>query len=395
MATETGVWDVQEVRDKQLASEWTYNAPSGDTGALYAWGSGQYGQPGHNDRTQRSSPMQVGTDTNWKSITCGTDSHSNLALKADGSIWTWGKNNNGELGLNEQGPSSLRSSPTQIPGTWTEIMVKGVYTKGAIKDGKLFMWGKNEQGEMGLNSISTTKYSSPTQVGTDTTWSKISGLNNSGGAGIKTDGTLWTWGQNHKGQLGLNTMQGEPGGISSPTQIPGTWSKCEGDYHLTMGLKTDGTLWSWGSNSRGQLGLNESSGSPTTGNYSSPMQIPGTWSDFTAAGNCGFGIKTDGTIWSWGNNQGGPLGQNSPTPSWLSSPTQIGTDTSWSQIVGTAYAIKTDGSFWVWGSRAEGSAGLNLGHGTARSSPTQIGASTKWLRMSSQSGNWMAAISEP
>ena len=125
------------------------------------------------------------------------------------------------------------------------------------------------------------------------------------------------------------------------------------------------------------------------------MQIPGTWSDFTAAGNCGFGIKTDGTIWSWGNNQGGPLGQNSPTPSWLSSPTLIGTDSSWSQIVGTAYAIKTDGSFWVWGSRAEGSAGLNLGHGTTRSSPTQIGASTKWLRMSSQSGNWMAAIREP
>ena len=61
----------------------------------------------------------------------------------------------------------------------------------------------------------------------------------------------------------------------------------------------------------------------------------------------------------------------------------------------TAFAIKTDGSFWVWGSRAEGSAGLNLGHGTTRSSPTQIGASTKWLRMSSQSGNWMAAISEP
>ena len=121
MATETGVWNLQEVRDKQLASEWTYNAPSGDTGALWAWGSAQYGQLGHNDRTQRSSPMQVGTDTNWKAIQLAGDSHTNLALKGDGSLWTWGKNNNGELGLNEQGPSSLRSSPTQIPGTWSNI----------------------------------------------------------------------------------------------------------------------------------------------------------------------------------------------------------------------------------------------------------------------------------
>ncbi len=69
MATETGVWDLQDVRDKQLASQWTYNAPGGDTGALWTWGSSQYGQLGHNSNTQRSSPMQVGTDTNWVDTT--------------------------------------------------------------------------------------------------------------------------------------------------------------------------------------------------------------------------------------------------------------------------------------------------------------------------------------
>ena len=389
--TQKGVWDLQDVRDKQLQSEWTYSAPSGDNGALWTWGSAQYGQLGTNDRTNRSSPMQVGTDTNWKTFTVGSDSHTNLALKGDGSIWTWGKNNSGELGLNEQGPSSLRSSPTQIPGTWTSIIAKGVYTKGAIKDGKLFMWGRNEQGECGQNSISNG-YSSPTQVGTGTDWSQIGGLNNSGGAGIKTDGTLWTWGQNHKGQLGLNTSQGEPGGTSSPTQIPGTWSKCQGSYHLTMGIKPDGTLWSWGSNSRGQLGHNESSGSPTTGNYSSPMQLPGTWSDFAAAGNAGFGLKDDGTIWTWGNNQGGVLGLNEPTPSWKSSPTQIGTDTTWDVVVGTTFALKTDNTFWFWGSGPSGASGLNYSPAVL-SSPTQL-PGTNWLRMSTQTGNWMGAIRE-
>ena len=65
MATETGVWDLQDVRDKQLASQWTYNAPGGDTGALWTWGSAQYGQLGTNDRTSRSSPIQVGTRSDW------------------------------------------------------------------------------------------------------------------------------------------------------------------------------------------------------------------------------------------------------------------------------------------------------------------------------------------
>ena len=390
MATETGVWDLQDVRDKQLQSEWTYNAPSGDNGALWTWGSDQYGQLGNNKLTDnQSSPIQIGTDTNWKYHSRGGSSDSNLAMKGDGSLWVWGKNNNGELGMNNHGTSTnILSSPTQIPGTWTDQTFMGVGTKGAIKDGKLFMWGKYEQGEMGQNTTNTG-YSSPTQVGTGTDWSQIDGLDNSGGAGIKTDGSLWTWGQNHRGQLGLNTMQSEPGGISSPTQIPGTWSKCQGSYHLTMGLKTDGTLWSWGSNSRGQLGHNESSGSPTTGNYSSPMQIPGTWSDFVAGGNAGFGIKTDGTIWSWGNNQNGPLGLNEPTPSWKSSPTQLGTDTTWSDVEGTVFALKTDNTFWSWGYSPSGRLGLN--DTVRRSSPTQL-PGTNWLRISGGGGNWSGAI---
>tara|TARA_B100001250_G_scaffold137819_1_gene117902 strand:+ start:36 stop:1220 length:1185 start_codon:yes stop_codon:yes gene_type:complete len=391
-ATQKGVWDLQDVRDKQLQSEWTYSAPSGDNGALWTWGSSQYGQLGLNNNTSLSSPMQVGSDGTWDTFTNGGDSHAVLGMKGDGTLWAWGKNNNGELGQNEQGPTSIKSSPVQIPGTWSDHNSRGNYTKGAIKSGELYVWGDNQTGECGQNSTSDANISSPTQVGTGSDWSQIDGLDNSGAAGIKTDGTLWVWGANHRGQLGLNTMQSEPGGYSSPTQIPGTWSKCQGSYHLTMGLKPDGSLWSWGSNSRGQLGHNEASGSPTTGNYSSPMQIPGTWSDFSASGNAGFGIKPDGTIWSWGNNQNGPLGQNAPTPSWLSSPTQIGSDTTWSVVGGTAYAIKTDGTFWAWGTNNYGEKGLN--DLTKRSSPTQVGGASNWLRMAGGSGDHMGAIRE-
>jgi alpha-tubulin suppressor-like RCC1 family protein len=390
MATETGVWNLQEVRDKQLASEWTYNAPSGDTGALWAWGSAQYGTLGLNDRTTRSSPMQVGTDTTWKTVTAGGDSDCMLGMKGDGSLWSWGKNNSGELGLNEQGPSSLRSSPTQIPGTWSSHSSRGIYHKFGIKDGKLYAWGANTEGELGLNDI--VRRSSPTQIGTGTDWSSVDGIDNAGGAAIKTDGTLWVWGRNNMGQLGLNYVVAEPGGVSSPAQIPGTWSRAQGSYLMGMGLKPDGTLWSWGSNLRGQLGQNTDAPAPYLGGRSSPVQIPGAWSDFAAAG-IGLGLKTDGTLWAWGNNQNGPLGQNEPGPSQYSSPTQVGTDSTWSDVAASVFALKTDGSFWSWGNNLPaGQLGLN--DKTKRSSPTQVGGATDWLRMGDGGGYSQVAIRE-
>ena len=386
MATETGVWDLQDVRDKQLASQWTYNAPGGDTGALWTWGSSQYGQLGHNSNTQRSSPMQVGTDTNWDTFSNGGDSHSNLALKGDGTLWAWGKNSQGYLGQND---TVNRSSPTQIPGTWSSHNNRGNYAKFGIKDGKLYAWGYNTEGELGLNNV--VSYSSPTQIGTGTDWSSVDAIDNAGGAAVKTDGSLWVWGRNNRGQLGLNYVVAEPGGVSSPAQIPGTWSKAQGSYLMGMGLKPDGTLWSWGSNLRGQLGQNTDAPAPYLGGRSSPTQIPGTWSDF-AAGGVGLGLKPDGTIWAWGNNQNGPLGQNEPGPSQYSSPTQIGTDTDWSDIVGATYALKTDKSFWSWGYNPTGQLGLN--DTNRRSSPTQVGTDTDWMRIGEGGGNWQGAIRE-
>ena len=386
MATETGVWDLQQVRDKQLQSEWTYNAPGGDTGALWTWGSSQYGQLGLNDRTNRSSPMQVGTDSTWDTFTNGGASHASLALKGDGTLWAWGKNSQGYLAQND---TSNRSSPTQIPGTWSGHSNRGNYHKFAIKSGKLYAWGYNIEGELGLNN--RTSISSPTQIGTGTDWASVDAIDNAGGAAIKTDGSLWVWGRNNMGQLGLNSVVAEPGGVSSPAQIPGTWSKAQGSYLMGMGLKPDGTLWSWGSNLRGQLGQNTDAPAPYLGGRSSPTQIPGTWSDF-AAGGIGLGLKADGTIWAWGNNQNGPLGQNEPGPSQYSSPTQIGTDTDWSDIVGATYALKTDGSFWSWGYNPTGQLGQN--NTTKYSSPTQVGGDTDWMRIGEGGGNWQGAIRE-
>ena len=192
-ATETGVWDLQDVRDKQLASEWSYDAAS-DPGSLYGWGDNNYGNLGLNDRTDRSSPTQM-PGTTWSNVASNIDLF--VATKTDGTLWTWGRNDNGDLGQN-QGPAQLAdvSSPVQIPGTtWptsNSYHLDGSMTdcKAIKTDGTLWGWGNNEIGELSQNNVAN--YSSPIQI-PGTTWSSVSlGQNNV--YAIKTNGTLWTWG---------------------------------------------------------------------------------------------------------------------------------------------------------------------------------------------------------
>jgi alpha-tubulin suppressor-like RCC1 family protein len=309
-------------------------------------------------------------------------------------LWTWGRNlNQGQLGQNNR---TSYSSPVQIPGTtWATPIIGGSASGGnssvttALKtDGTLWSWGYNEKGTLGQNN--TTAYSSPVQVGTETTWA--------GGAMgdrnqfiVKTDGTLWTWGQNVGGEL----MHDNRTNLSSPKQVgtDTTWSGELGKigssrYSQVTLIKTDGTMWAAGK----QDDFKELGTTPANTNYSSPVQIPGTWSKCSRGGAFAMAIKGDGTLWMWGNNQGGRLGQNEgPGGNSYSSPVQVGTDTTWSDINGAsggAYGIKTDGTLWSWGN------GFMLGNGvvSSRSSPTQIGTGTDWSFLSRGGYNFMGAI---
>ena len=181
---------------------------------------------------------------------------------------------------------------------------------------ELYGWGSNTDGQIGLGN--TTNYSSPKQVGSLTNWLEIA-AGYAFSASIKTDGTLWTWGSNPQGQLGLGNS-----GVyySSPKQVGSltSWSKVTTAASSCAAIKTDGTIWSWGQGSNGQLGL----GNLTY--YSSPKQIGAltNWSSVSGAGSQSFyiALKTDGTIWSWGNNNNGQLGLGDRTN--RSSPVQIG-----------------------------------------------------------------------
>ena len=346
---------------------------------LYSWGNqenGRLGEPPGNYNYKRSSPLQVGALTTWSENTSGYG--HNLAIKSDGTLWAWGKNNNGQLGL---GNTTNYSSPKQIGAltTWSKIAAGpggGSDFSLAIKtDGTMWSWGSNYFGGLGLGNVADR--SSPVQVGALTDWSKIA-AGNLHTIAVKTDGTLWSWGRNSDGQLGDGTTTYR----SSPVQVGAltTWSKIESGEGHNLAIKTDGTLWSWGKNSYGQLG----DGDVGYGNHkSSPVQIGAltTWDKMSCGSTFSLAIKTNNTLWSWGQNNNGKLGDGTTT--YRSSPVQVGALTTWSKIEsgeGHNLAIKTDGTLWSWGLNSDG----QLGDGTTtyRSSPVQVGGETTWDKIS-------------
>ena len=294
-------------------------------GTMWIWGSGGLGL---GDTTTRSSPVQIGALTTWLSVAAGNHS---LAIKTDGTLWSWGNNNGGRLGL---GNTTYYSSPKQVGAgtTWSKIKTGDSNFSLAIKtDGSLWSWGKNYNGQLGLgNSHGGTDRSSPIQVGALTNWLTVSSSYFSAYA-IKTDGTMWAWGNNNGGRLGL----GNSTYYSSPKQIGAltTWSNVQGGRNgSAIAVKTDGTMWTWGKNSYGTLGLSASS--HYSNNKSSPTQVGAltTWLTITAGNYHMAAIKTDGTLWTWGFNQSGGLGLGNTTG--ISSPVQVGALTNWLRVSG-------------------------------------------------------------
>ena len=349
------------------------------TFAMYGWGFNDKGMLAQNDTVSRSSPTQI-PGTTWRSTSIGftndavgTDRHV-LASKTDGTLWSWGYGYTGSLGLNEgAGPGPSYSSPVQIPGTtWGTHQSIGTKQGASLKtDGTLWIWGNNQSGNLGLNSPNNDHRSSPVQLpGTTWSWIEFGEVNC---MALKTDGTLWSWGYNNRGSLGQNSRVR----YSSPVQVPGTtWATASAGVYHVAATKTDGTLWAWGDDSYGQLAQD-----PADVRRSSPNQIPGTnWANVKAGHQNNLATKTDGTLWGWGTNNYGQLGQNnSGNPTRVSSPVQI-PGTNWSTAAGdiwigryTALAKKTDGTLWAWGYNVYGQLAQNTsGTPAHRSSPIQI-----------------------
>ena len=351
---------------KGLLKVATFFAPTPAAKSLWMWGPNSFGQLGDNTTTNRSSPVQTITfGTDWKQIDCAVGYYT-TAIKNDGTLWAWGYNGFGQLGDNT---TTQRQSPVQtiaLGTNWKQVSGGYLYTAAVKNDGTLWCWGRNESGQLGDNSNTST--SSPIQtIAGSTNWKQVS-CGGSNTAAIKTDGTLWCWGVNNIGQLGDNTTISK----SSPVQtiaLGTNWKQVSCGSDHTAAVKTDGTLWVWGGNyPNGSLGDN------TIINKSSPVQaitFGSNWDQVSCSFTLTAAVKTDGTLWCWGSNMFGSLGDNTTTN--RSSPVQtVAYGTDWKQVDcgnGQVASIKTDGTLWTWGYNSNGELGDNTT--IHRSSPVQ------------------------
>jgi alpha-tubulin suppressor-like RCC1 family protein len=300
----------------------------------------------------------------------GGEVHS-LVTKTDGTLWTFGSNSFGELGTSTN-VGAINPTPTQVMTEVSAVAAGGEHSMVLKTDGTLWTFGNNDSGQLGSTTNSGTANPNPTPIQVMTGVSAVA-AGRSHSMVLKTDGTLWTFGNNFYGALGTTINSSIPNPNPTPTQVmTGVSAVAAGGEH-SMVLKTDGTLWTFGNNGSGQLGTstNVRASNPT------PTQVMTGVSAMAAGQDFSLALKTDGTLWTFGRNNKGQLGTetNAGTETPTSTPTLILTGVSsvaaggWHSMV-----LKTDGTLWTFGRNHKGQLGTetNAGTETPTSTPTLI-----------------------
>jgi alpha-tubulin suppressor-like RCC1 family protein len=347
-------------------------------GTLWATGDNEYGQLGLPASTVNSASwVQVGTATNWVQVAAGY--YHSLGLRADGTLWAWGNNTAGQLGSTTNNGTDAPTAPAQIAGTYTQVAAGQYHSLGLRADGTLWAWGDNTFGQLGNSVISDTN-PVPGQVA-GTYVQVAAGHNHS--LGLRADGSLWAWGNNAFGQLATTANQGTQSPTPTPLQVPGTYSQVDAGAYHNLGLRADGSLWAWGSNNSGQLGN-------SAPNATTPTQVGTDLYTQLAAGN-GFslGLRADGSLWAWGSNNSGQLGSaaNSGTSRANSTPTRVaGTYAQVAAGHSHSLALRADGSLLAWGFNGNGELGNSINIGTYTPNPTPTATGTALPTRSTAAG---------
>ncbi len=416
--------DVKPSGESSFGSDTCATCGLRSDGTLWCWGSADYGKLGNGAESgSETSPVQVGTDTDW--VELGTAQDAACAIKQDGTLWCWGRNRNGAVG---DGTTTDRATPTRIgaDSDWATISTArddffcAVKTTGTLwcwgdvprmsdatspsqvgsdtdwvqaqggdqiacatkADQSLHCWGSDRDGRLGTGTFSSE--SMPTPVAPSGSKWQTTAHDEDFTCGIQDDGTLWCWGLNMKGQLGIGVVGSS---ISSPSAVSPnvSWNSVStGDQH-SCGIQSDNSLWCWGHNSAGQVD-GEVSGFRTY-IYDKPARVdPATdWAQVSAGGQSTCAVKNDGTLWCWGSNGLGQLGQGD-TADYVGVQ-QVTSDTDWASVSvspagldisrrGFVCALKTDGTLWCWGDNTYSQLGISA---TDVFTPTQIGSASDWV----------------
>ncbi len=325
---------------QRVAAGWLHTVAVKPDGSLWTWGHNWDGQLGDGNTTDRATPVLIMNGVT--AVTAG-DNHT-VALKIDGSLWAWGDNWKGQLG---DGTTTDRSSPRSVMNGVGAIAAGVSHTLALRTDGSVWAWGWNIDGQIGDGT--TTDRSRPVVV--------MNGVSAIAGGGwhtlaLKTDGTLWLWGSKSHGQLG----DGAHGwGIYRTTPaylMNGVVAAAAGASH-TLALKANGSLWAWGNNEEGQLG------DGTTRDRFRPIRIMDGVAAIAAGSYHTLALKRDGSLWAWGNNGSGELGDGTRTHRY--SPIHVMNGVAAAAGGGShTLGLKIDGSLWAWGDGYWG----QLGNGT-------------------------------
>jgi len=350
---------------------------------LYAWGMNNLGSVGDNSTISRSSPVQIGTSL-WTAVSVmkfplGTDRTGGTlswGIRADNTLWSWGTN------------ASLSAWPDYVTNvcSWTAVHAGGNWS-GVRTDGTAWFAGTGNRGQLGNNAYGST--TSPVLVSNGyTDWCRVWAWGTRG-FGLRTNGYLYGWGCGYCGSTGrcLTTNTPTPGRavIAAGTICQAGFNYL--DQRAQFAIGTNGGMWAWGPNCQGQTGV----GLCNTSSLAVPTRIgTSAWSMVASSGFTGAAIRQDGTLWSWGANDGGfTLGRPGATTS--CSPVQVGTVNTWVELFATSqygfFARRSNGTIWAWGCNYQGR--LGFGDCTGRSEPTQIGTLT-WDRITTTIGNMQA-----
>ncbi|HLY74301.1 MAG TPA: RCC1 repeat-containing protein [Planctomycetota bacterium] len=350
-------------------------------GTVWGWGDNTTGQTGNGDSIPSSTspppvttPAQVVNLTEVTAISAGRG--FGLALRKDGSVWAWGDDTVGQLGDGSSSAPFIVTIPTQVllpVGSVMTSISAGAYHGLALRsDGTVWAWGDNIEGELGAGLASTVPVRNPVQVQNLTQATAI-GAGTRWSMAVFDGGSVCTWGQNDLGQLG--TGQGED--YSNPRQVSnltGATALSTGGA-FSMGLRTGGSLYAWGDNTTGELGQGSHlAESPL------PVQVVPSSTGFTAiSAGPGFGLAllSNGNVFAWGNNSSGELGNGSTSTTPVTFMGAVGLPvgsvcTAVSAGGNFGLALRSDGSVWAWGDNTFGEVGNGTTSTTPVTTPVQV-----------------------
>ena len=369
----------QSISQISTGNDFSVVLRSDDT--LWSWGIGAAGQLGHSTTSTLSYPRQIGSDSDWQAVAAG--GFHVLALKRDGTLWSWGGNLSGQLGQGISLVSPGRMHPFQVgsDSDWVAVYAGNNFSLAVKSDNSLWGWGENGSGQLGNGTNASV--SVPMLLAQHNPWREIA-LRDTHVLAIGHDGSLWAWGANGQGQLGTGTTsasQQVPVQIGSDTDWLTVADGGLFESRHSLAIKNDGSLWAWGFNGDGQLGLGDRV------NRVAPQRV-GTghdWRAVHAGGSHTVAVKGDGSLWAWGRNNHGQIGDDSNEL--RTAPVQViveGVEPPDRWTLGSvgymhSLALAEDGSLWAWGRNHRGQLGK----------ATVDGGQTNGSMLSVGTNNWV------